>query len=198
MKRNSAPASRRAKIGFIARLSTAVLLIILAFVTIGLVQVKDSRKDASYCGSCHEDYYSGWVSEGDTHSSLAHKHAEMSISCQTCHDRTMGESLTEIANYMTGNYSTPLAETVLSNDLCLSCHGPAERVKSLTSVIITRAELDFHDEHHGSLPCGYCHNMHRDSVQVCALCHPVQVEAGWVVPPEDFWTAQVSPTPASP
>lgn len=183
MKRISISKSKREKIALIGKLGTAILLIGIMLLTVGIVQVKDSRKNASYCANCHEDYYNTWVSVSNVDSySLAHKHAEMSISCQTCHDRTMEQSLTEIANYTTGNYSFPLSETALPNEVCLGCHGGIERVSTLTDMSITHAEIDFHSEYHGDIICGSCHNMHRNSVQVCIECHWVDLEPGWEFP----------------
>lgn len=188
MKRISVQKTRREKLALVAKAITAILLTVIMFLAIGVVHVKDSRKDASYCASCHDDHYSSWVSDGDSYS-LAHAHAGMSVSCQTCHNRTIEESITEIVAHTTGDYSFPLSEMTLPDEKCLSCHGSIDRVKSLTSTTVTRAEIDFHSEYHGRFPCGTCHNMHRDSIQVCALCHPGDIKPGWVIPPEDFWTA---------
>lgn len=185
MKRISVPKSRREKIALIGKIGTAVLLSGIMLLMIGIVQVKDSRKNASYCANCHEDYYNTWANDTGSYS-LAHQHSEMSISCQTCHNRTIEDSLSEIVNYATGNYAFPLSETIESNELCYSCHGDANRVKSLTNTTITHAEIDFHDEYHRELPCGACHNMHRDSVQVCLECHPEELLPGWVEPVEKF------------
>lgn len=188
MTRTSVPKTRREKIASVAKVVTAIVVTVMLFLSIGVIYVKDSRKDASYCASCHDDYYDTWASDGESYS-LAHAHAEMSVTCQTCHHRTIGESVSELVAHGTGDYSFPLAETTMEDDLCLSCHGSAARVKSLTNITITRAEIDYHSEYHGRFPCGTCHNMHRDSAQVCALCHPVDEEPGWVIPPEDFWNA---------
>jgi hypothetical protein len=184
MKKILVSKSRREKIALIGKLGTAILLTGIMFLIVGVVQVKDSRKNASYCANCHEDYYNTWASDGASSYSLAHEHAKLSISCQTCHNRTIQASLTEIVDYVTGNYSFPLVETAQSDELCLSCHGSMNRVKSLTKTTITHATIDFHDDHHRNLSCSSCHNMHRDSLQVCLDCHPDDLLPGWVKPLE--------------
>lgn len=158
----------------------AIIMLILIIPTLGIVWVKDSSQDPSYCAMCHDSYYEGWSGESDAEYMLVHQHEELGISCQTCHDRTLSESLGEIVNYITGNYYYPFPETQLSMDTCLACHESYDHVISLTTTQITRAERNPHAGHYGELECGECHNMHRDSVEYCASCHePVAEGPGW-------------------
>ena len=181
MTQQPATRTRREKIGLVGKLVTAIVLTLVLPLVLAMVHVKDSRKSASYCASCHSEYYDTWTGEDNPHS-LAHSHAEMSISCQTCHDRSVNESLAEITNYITGNYYYPFSESELSDETCLSCHGDMKRVSTLTNTKFTGAEYDFHNGHIEDLTCGTCHNMHRESMLACAECHDVDLEPGWVEP----------------
>ena len=97
----------RQKLFNTGKIVVAVLLVLLMLPAMGMVWVKDSQKSPSYCASCHEDpYYTSW-SDGSLHL-LAEKHALAGISCESCHDRSVGEASLEVINYITGNYYSPL------------------------------------------------------------------------------------------
>jgi hypothetical protein len=159
---------------------TAIVLFVLMLPAMAMVWVKDSRKDPSYCQGCHADpYYTSWVEEET--SLLAYLHFSHGVSCQTCHDRTMSESVREIVDYLTGNYYVPLPKLELTMETCFACHESYKKVIPLTNPKITGAERNPHAGHWGELECNACHNMHRVSVDYCAECHsPVTDAPGWV------------------
>lgn len=163
----------------IIKIVVAVLLLIVMIPTMGTVWVKDGRKNPEYCAGCHQDpYYDSWADDDSV--LLAHKHEEMGISCQTCHDRTVLESIGEIKDYIVG-YEVPLPETQMSMDTCFTCHESYDNIIPLTDPAITGEERNPHAGHFGELECGVCHNMHRESVDYCSSCHnPVTNEEGWV------------------
>ncbi len=186
MKRRLVSKGWRARIGLLGKLVTALVLTVMMFLTIGVVQVKDSRKNASYCASCHDDYYDTWESDGDSYS-LAHQHAEVSISCQTCHDRTLEESLTEIHLQSTGNIYQPSSETNVSEQLCINCHGNLEESAEDTSELVTGEVINPHEGHSDlsmavDMSCTACHNMHSDSMDSCMVCHVLEPKPGWTMP----------------
>jgi hypothetical protein len=180
MKKNVAdPKMRREKLASIGKIVVAVLLVLLIVPTMGMMWIKDSRHSPAYCAGCHQDpYYTSWTG-GSSAYSLAHQHAELGMSCQTCHDRTLSRSLEETANYLTGNYYYPFQEQKLPIKTCLTCHESYEKVSSLTNTKITGEKRNPHAGHWGELECGECHNMHRDSVDYCAQCHEPIDAPGW-------------------
>lgn len=179
-KRN-APRKLSESLPRVLKIGAAVVLFIVMLATMGAVVVKDSRKNPAYCATCHEDpHYESWANADSIH--LAHSHAERGISCQTCHDRTLMESLDEWRAYVVG-YEVPLAERKWTTDQCLVCHGTYARMIPLTTTEILGSERNPHDGHWGELECGTCHNMHRNSVDYCSGCHnPVTDSPGWVRP----------------
>ena len=165
------------------KIIVAVLLIVISIPLMGTIWVKDGRQNPSYCANCHESpYYNEWIEDNGTFS-LANQHSELGISCQTCHDRTLGESISEIVNYTFGNYHFPIDETQIPVEVCLSCHQSYATIIPLTDPSTTGFERNPHDGHWGELECGVCHNMHRDSEVYCDQCHdPMMVdEPGWVL-----------------
>lgn len=164
-------------------LARVVLVLILfpcmLLVTIMVTGVKDGRKNASYCISCHQDpYYTSWVDSSS--SFLAYHHGELGITCQSCHTRTISRSLEEIKNYLTGNYYSPLEEEQYSMDFCFRCHDSYDKIISLTSTKVTGKERNPHAGHYGDLECATCHKAHRESYDYCSECHqPDSQEPGW-------------------
>lgn len=167
----------------LGKLITALLLGVALVPTAGLVWVKDSLATPQYCSSCHADpYYTAWAAGDST--ALARQHAELGASCQTCHGRSLGDSLDEITTHVLGNYTVPLMERTFPDTQCYVCHESYAAVIPLTDPARTGAERNPHAGHWGELECGVCHNMHRDSVDYCAGCHnPVTTADGWVSAP---------------
>jgi len=81
-------------------------------------------------------------------------HAKAGVDCVGCHGS-----------------ETPLADSTVENDRCLSCHGPIEKLAARS------ANKEFpkrnpHASHYGSdIACTTCHHAHEASVVMCAECH---------------------------
>jgi hypothetical protein len=81
-------------------------------------------------------------------------HAKAGVDCAGCHGK-----------------ETPLADSTVENDRCLSCHGPIEKLAERS------ANKEFpkrnpHASHYGSdIACTTCHHAHEASVVMCAECH---------------------------
>ncbi len=166
------------------KIGTAVVLLLAMLLAMGTVGVKDSRKNPRYCATCHADpYYNGWV---ETNSyQMAHYHAEAGISCQSCHDRTLEESLSEWKAYVVG-YEVPLREREMEMEFCFTCHGSYAEVIAQTTPEITGFERNPHEGHWGELECQTCHKAHRESEDYCSSCHnPVTDDPGWIKPSGD-------------
>ena len=164
------------------KLIIAIVLVIVMIPTMGTVYVKDNLRNTSYCASCHEEHYTTWAAP-ESEYSLAHQHAEMGVSCQSCHQRTVGESVMEVVDYATGNYYYPFPETELPMDNCFACHGSYAEIIPLTDPLITGEARNPHDGHWGELECGTCHKMHSDSIDYCASCHSSVTDSpGWTLP----------------
>ena len=163
------------------KLIVAIVLVLLMVPVMGTVVVKDNMHNSSYCAACHTDYYQNWA-DPDVPYSLSHAHSEMGVSCQACHQRTVGEAVGEVVNYITGNYYSPIPKTTLSMDNCFACHGDYEQVIALTSEEVTNKYRNPHDGHWGELECNTCHNAHQDSYNYCEDCHEEYLEddvPGW-------------------
>jgi hypothetical protein len=136
----------------------------------GVVYVKDNIYNSSYCAACHEKYYLNW-SDPDVEYSLSNHHYQMGVSCQTCHQRTLDESITDVVNHFTGNYDDPLPKSEVSMDKCFACHVDYETIIPPLDIAITQKERNPHAGHWGELECGTCHNAHQESVVYCDQCH---------------------------
>jgi hypothetical protein len=154
----------------IAKLIIGILLVVLMIPMLGVVYVKDNLHSPSYCASCHEEYYRNWL-EPDVEYSLSNHHYQVGVSCQTCHQRTLGESLTEVITYFSGNYDYPLRKSEVPMDKCFACHVDYETIIAPLDPAITLKERNPHAGHWGELECGTCHNAHQDSVVYCDECH---------------------------
>ena len=163
------------------KLIIAIVLVVIMIPVMGMMVVKDNVHNSSYCAACHADYYVTWATP-ETEYTLAHAHNQMSVSCDSCHQRTMGESVAEVVNYVIGNYYYPFPETTLSMDHCFACHDNYDQVIALTTTEITNEERNPHDGHWGQLECSDCHKAHRDSTNYCDECHGQYLDSdvpGW-------------------
>ena len=160
-----------------AKIITAAVLIVVGLASMGMIWLRDSSRRPEYCAECHvmEPYYSSWKSSDY----LAHEHAEFAIPCQTCHPRTISDSLGEIVTYARGEYETPLEEQEYPKKWCFQCHehGSYEELIQRTEGL----EQNPHDSHYGEMECGICHKVHKASEDYCAQCHdPVAIGTGWI------------------
>lgn len=164
-----------------AKLIIGIVLVILMIPAMGAVVVKDNMHNNSYCAACHQEYYETWADPVSEYS-LAHQHNQMGVSCQKCHQRTLGESAIEVVNYITGNYYYPLPTGEVSMDKCFVCHEDYEAITAPISTTITMKERNPHAGHWGELECSECHYAHQDSVVYCDQCHAKYMDAdspGW-------------------
>jgi nitrate/TMAO reductase-like tetraheme cytochrome c subunit len=83
---------------------------------------------------------------------LANIHAQMSLSCSSCH----------------GNDLIPDANALAINSQCVACHGTLEKV-ALTYK--GPSYLNPHASHLGNIPCTSCHFGHQESKAYCLNCH---------------------------
>ena len=157
-----------------AKIITAAVLIVVGLASMGMIWLRDSSRRPEYCAECHvmEPYYSSWKSSDY----LAHEHAEFAIPCQTCHPRTISDSLGEIVTYARGGYETPLEEQEYPKEWCFQCHehGSYEELVQFTKDYIVDGEkVNPHDTHLGQEECYRCHRMHKQSLGInyCYSCH---------------------------
>ncbi|MCB0185328.1 MAG: hypothetical protein KDE31_13735, partial [Caldilineaceae bacterium] len=109
----------------IAKILVAVILIILAVATMGMIGIKDLRLRPEYCASCHDKpYYESWASSDY----LAHDHADSAISCQRCHPQTISDSLQEVEIYLKEGYRPSSIQKKTPDEVCLACHEDRARL----------------------------------------------------------------------
>lgn len=164
-----------------AKLIIGIVLIIAMIPAMGAVYVKDNMHNNNYCAACHQEYFDTWENP-DTDYALAHVHNQMGVSCQRCHQRTFGESIAEVGNYITGNYYYPLPTSEVSMDKCFACHGDYAEIIPPLATALTGEQRNPHDGHWGELECYECHFAHQDSVVYCDQCHEIYMDAdalGW-------------------
>ena len=136
------------------KIITAAVLIVIGLASMGLIWVRDSSRRPEYCAQCHlmDPYYSSWESSDY----LVHEHAKFATPCQTCHPRTIGDSLGEIVIYGRGEYEAPLKEQEHPMEECFQCHehGSYEEINERTKDL----EINPHSK---EIECYLCHEMHR-------------------------------------
>lgn len=141
-----------------------------------------------------------WGNEvSNSNAMMASLHREQSdATCLSCHVPTLGEQVTEAANWITGNYEVletqsgmqVLAECSLddlvaargvdADEFCLneSCH-------NMTRDDLIEATSDMyrnpHVAQHRENSCSDCHKAHRASVNTCTECHSdAELPDGWI------------------
>lgn len=168
---------RGVKIGLIAMV--AVVLTVIATAGFATVWLEDRIQDPEYCASCHvmTSYYDTWKSSELT----AHSHAQLGLTCQECHARTVQDGLRELVSTATHDFEVPLKDHQPRPEACLRCHGSYEVLAARTQNLIGPDGFALgrnpHDSHWGELDCGICHKMHKPSVDFCARCHGSPVTA---------------------
>jgi Zn finger protein HypA/HybF involved in hydrogenase expression len=159
-----------------------LLLVVAAIASMGMVWVEDSSERPEYCAFCHDDRaYKSWASAESEF--LARDHAEMAISCQRCHPRTINDTMHEILVYSQEGYKPSSIQKRTSDTLCLTCHGnTAEIAKRTQNYLIDGEVHNPHDPHASiegpstapyTLECFRCHTMHKESpgATYCYSCH---------------------------
>lgn len=164
-----------------AKLIIGIVLVLLMIPAMGAVVVKDNMHNNSYCAACHQEYYENWA-DPDVEYALSHVHEQMGVSCEKCHQRTLGESVMEVVNYVTGNYYYPIPTSEVPMENCFACHGDYNSIVPALSTTLTRKERNPHAGHWGDLECSECHYAHQDSIVYCDQCHDEYMEPdtpGW-------------------
>lgn len=166
---------RRLKIALVA--PTAVLVAATASAVFATQWVKQHIQEPEYCGSCHvmAPYNESWKSSALT----AHTHAQLGLTCQECHVRSVQDGLREIVSNATHGFEVPLKDNHPRAETCLRCHGSYEILAARTQNLIGPDGFALgrnpHDSHWGELDCGICHKMHKPSVDFCSRCHGLPV-----------------------
>ncbi len=168
-----------------AKIITAAVLIVVGLASMGMIWLRDNSRRSEYCAECHvmEPYYSSWKSSDY----LAHEHAKVAIPCQTCHARSIKDEMMEIVSNIAQDFEVPLKEQKFPTEDCFRCHADyahlAELTRNLKDPDGNPLNRNPHDSHLGEMECHICHNMHRLSVDYCAICHgPTLTGPGWTTP----------------
>ncbi len=138
-----------------------------------------------------------WGNEvADASGMMATVHRADGETCLDCHVPTLGEQISEGANWVVGNYYFPLWERTSEelvaarglddpDQFCLNegCHNMTrEELEAKTS----DREFNPHTPQHGVAECTDCHKAHRASVLTCTQCHDeAEVPAGWLTYDEE-------------
>lgn len=140
------------------------------------------HEQPGFCSAiCHEpmdSYVSGYYS-GDN-SLLVTAHAEAGEECLDCHKTDLGQQISELGVYISGDYTTPLPMTKTgTREFCGECHD-SEEIKTKTENY-GGSKRNPHDSHYGdSIECYSCHRAHRESTMYCSECHKdITSPNGW-------------------
>ena len=157
----------------------ALVFVVAAVGTMGMMWLQDAGKSPEYCGSmCHDvmgTFYTSWAEPG----LLANNHANAAVTCQICHTRTLSDTLHEIdAYYIKHEFDQP-EEGKFADESCEPCHGPLEQVAQRTANYSVDGEVvNPHDPHPGlktvgQIDCYRCHSIHEESkgIDYCYSCH---------------------------
>jgi len=174
-----------------------LVLILSAALVAVLLSAQVLTGQSLQCGTpCHvmEPYYGSWVSSDY----LAQKHAKSGIPCQTCHDRSIKDSVREVVSNITHSYEVPLKEQEFPAEDCFRCHGDYASLIELTPGYTVNGKKvnphaykvepqaldpeaykadpeapDPHDTEKGELECYQCHKVHKESpgLASCYECH---------------------------
>jgi hypothetical protein len=158
------------------------IAIVAVAAIVGGMALWDYHEQPEFCAVCHimEPYLETWQ-ESDYQVGL---HAEADLECLDCHEPTIGEQVTEVAKFVTGQYEDPLATRRFPEEFCLRCHehgSVAELIERTKDYTILNEPHNPHDPHPGKdesvvkhFECWTCHKMHRNSpgTEYCfTVCH---------------------------
>ena len=202
-----------------------VAVVIVAIIAVAGVGFWKWHETPEFCAAfCHnmDEYLDGYSQEqntvgtdkwgnevSNTNAMMAVLHksnnttAKSTIVCLDCHHAVIGEQMTEGAEFVTGNYYSPLSERV-GGDLTAwwnededrfcsneNCHvilqgenGSVDRDKLEDMTSAKYGTYNPHSQHHDTIEmsCTDCHKGHRASVLMCTSCHKDDFELpeGWV------------------
>jgi hypothetical protein len=156
------------------KITVAALVTFAGLVSAAVIGLRDANRRPDYCAQCHvtEHNVDTWISSDY----LAFTHAEYAISCQRCHERSIGQLVQEVYHTIRNDYELPVKQVGITGEDCMRCHGDWERVAQLTEGLPRNP----HDSPHGQQDCLDCHAVHQASVDRCAECHErTVVGPGW-------------------
>jgi hypothetical protein len=112
-----------------------------------------------------EPYYRSWTASEYS----AHRHALASVTCQSCHPRSMTQLVHEIVATVRGSFQDPLPAMRIGKQQCLACHESYAALARATA----KLKNNPHAAHIGEEECYKCHQMHRPSqgMKYCMTCH---------------------------
>jgi len=88
-------------------------------------------------------------------------HAKLSMDCIHCHE---------------GQGTNPEEFEYIGDEGCIKCHGSKEKIAQRTGYMDrfhTNPHNSFHDG--PTLSCDECHQVHQESINMCAECHEKEV-----------------------
>jgi hypothetical protein len=163
-------------------IATSCVMIVLVLASSGM-WIWHSQP--SFCGTvCHTPMapYVASLSDGK---SLASTHGEQNFACLDCHESNLGQQITEVGKFITGDYTVPLpSKDLATKDFCMrsGCHDSYEQLAEKTDDY----DLVFnpHESHYGELDCYQCHSVHKESEFYCTSCHQgLKLPEGWKAAP---------------
>lgn len=164
------------------------LVIVLAVIILGAggTALWNYHEKPQFCSTCHimEPYVQSWISS----SFLVKTHAEADITCLDCHEPTISQQVSELAAFISNNYTVPLTVREFDDSWCLRCHEHgnyediAERTAGMVvfgetvnphTITIDSSAIKPHETNISELECSRCHKMHRESpgIEYCVRCH---------------------------
>jgi len=165
--------------------ASAIMASILVIAIIaGAWYYSSYHSDPKFCTFCHlmDTYLESWESPP----LLAYSHGQEDVVCLDCHSASIGEQISELFKYITGDFEDPLDERKYDTEECFVCHehGSYEQIIELTQYLVEEAGRNPHDSPHlPELDCRLCHKIHRLSIDGCAECHPpVATGDEWTTP----------------
>ena len=137
----------------------------------------------AFCKSCHNMQY-----EYDTYAQeglLAHKHAEVNVTCHDCHEPSLAQQMNEGWLFVTGQYDNPTKRYGFTNEQCLSCHKWEDVVEKTKYLGANSPHNGEHENGNEPPQCMDCHSVHHEqSTQKCNTCHATEWEGldqSWAV-----------------
>jgi len=194
-----------------AALLAAVIVVVLVFG--GAVAVYATQHDnPAFCNAvCHtpmDPYVASYQTGASVNSDQAadapllsvtvHKQAVegSEIKCLSCHNDGLDAQISEGMSWISGSYTYPLEPLEIVSgeardgqkngaEFCLrpECHTGITSVEELVQATDVGLRNP-HDTPHGKYSdCSGCHQMHEQSVNACAYCHPdAPLPEGWTKP----------------
>jgi nitrate/TMAO reductase-like tetraheme cytochrome c subunit len=147
-------------------LALIVVLVVNIGVAAGLAVEHQFSTNPELCASCH--IMADHVESYTTGPEMDHVHYEANVGCKDCHsDYTVGDQLTSLWRYVTGDYAIIWQRLRVDDDMCLQCHISLAYHADRTDHLRRNPHLS----HWPDLTCTSCHMSHQPQVDYCARCH---------------------------